>query len=74
MSICLDPCIPNDWPGFEITLRRRFADLHITVENPEGVVRGVKRAILDGAPLDARPLRFELPDDGARHDLAVTLG
>ncbi|HEX7946467.1 MAG TPA: glycosyl transferase, partial [Phenylobacterium sp.] len=74
MSVCLDPCIPIDWPGFEITLRRRSARLHVTVENPHGVTRGVAQARLDGAAIDARPLRLELPDDGAEHHLAVTLG
>jgi len=74
MTVCLDPCIPDDWPGFEVTLRRRSARLHITVENPAGVARGVKTATLDGAPLDARPLRLELADDGGEHQLFVTLG
>jgi cyclic beta-1,2-glucan synthetase len=70
----LDPCIPNGWPSFEITLRRRSGRLHITVENPAGVSRGVASARLDGAPLAQRPLQLELADDDRVHELLVTLG
>ena len=30
----LDPCIPKDWPRFEMTLRHRSARYEIVVENP----------------------------------------
>jgi cyclic beta-1,2-glucan synthetase len=72
--LCLDPCIPKSWPGFEITLRRQSARLHIAVDNPAGVSRGVASAHLDGAPLAPRPLELELPDDDQDHELRVTLG
>jgi cyclic beta-1,2-glucan synthetase len=73
-SLHIDPCIPNSWPGFEIRLRRRSAHLHIKVENPKGVTRGVAEARMDGTLLIQRPLRFELADDGRAHELFVTLG
>jgi cyclic beta-1,2-glucan synthetase len=62
-SLHIDPCIPNSWPGFEIRLRRRSAQLHIKIENPKGVTRGVAAARMDGTLLTQRPLRFELADD-----------
>jgi cyclic beta-1,2-glucan synthetase len=74
MTVCLDPCIPHDWPGFEITLRRRSVGLRISVENPRGVGQGVAVASLDGILLDRRPLRLDLADDGGQHHLQVTLG
>ena len=70
----IDPCIPNAWSGFEITLRLRSARLHITVENPAAVSRGVASAQLDGTLLTERPLRIKLADDGRPHELAVILG
>ena len=73
-SLHIDPCIPTSWPGFEIRLSRRSAQLHIRVENPKGVTRGVTTAQLDGIMLTSRPLRFELADDGLTHELFVTLG
>ena len=73
-SLHIDPCIPNSWPGFEIRLRRRSAQLHIKIENPKGVTRGVAAARMDGTLLTQRPLRFELADDRLTHELSITLG
>jgi cyclic beta-1,2-glucan synthetase len=70
----LDPCIPNDWRGFEIDVRRRSGGMHIKVENPNGVSKGIASAELDGAPLPSGPLRVELPEDGRDHRLVVALG
>lgn len=70
----LDPCIPCDWPGFEIDLRRRSARMHITVENPNGVSRGIESARLDGVEIAQRPLQLMVPDDDRDHHLAVILG
>ncbi len=73
-SLYIDPCIPNSWPGFEINLHRRSVRLHIKVENPKGVTRGVVAAWMNGALLTQRPLRFELADDRPEQELFVTLG
>ena len=73
-SLHIDPCIPNSWPDFEIRLRRHSAHLHIKVENPKGVMRGVTAAQMDGTLLTQRPLWFELADDSLEHELVVTLG
>lgn len=70
----LDPCIPNDWAGFEITIRRGSTRLHVAVDNPGRVARGVASATLNGSALTERPLRFVLPEDGGVHELRVTLG
>ena len=73
-SLHLDPCIPNSWPGFEVTLRRGSARVRVKVENPNGFSRGVASAKLDGISLVQRPIRVELIDDGRVHELVVTLG
>ena len=56
-SLHLDPCIPRDWPGFEISFRYHSARYEVAVENPAGVMRGVRRAELDGE---------EVAEDGPR--------
>jgi cyclic beta-1,2-glucan synthetase len=73
-SLHIDPCIPNSWPGLEMRLRRRSAQLHIKIDNPKGVTRGVAVAWMDGTLLTQRPLRFELSDDRLTHELSITLG
>ena len=70
----LQPCIPRDWPRFEIALRHRSARYEIAVENPEGVSRGVAYAEVDGIALQERPLRVTLVDDGATHRVLARLG
>jgi cyclic beta-1,2-glucan synthetase len=70
----LDPCIPESWPGFEVTLHRGSTRLDIRVENPDGVAKGVASARIDGTEVADRPLRFDLPEDGERHAILVTMG
>src|SRR5208282_33823 len=70
----LDPCIPKDWPRFEMTLRHRSARYEIVVENPDGISRGIASAQADGTAMDRRPLRLKLLNDGGTHHLLVRLG
>jgi cyclic beta-1,2-glucan synthetase len=73
-TLVFDPCIPADWPGFEVTLRHGAARYVIRVENPEGFERGIAQASLDGVSLGGGPLRLDLEDDGACHQVSVRLG
>ena len=47
----IDPCIPSDWPGFTASRRFRGRIFQITVENPNGVEKGVKEIFLNGEPV-----------------------
>jgi cyclic beta-1,2-glucan synthetase len=69
----LAPCIPREWPGFEIVYRYRSARYEIVVENPRGVNRGVNSLEMDGNPLPAGAL-VALTDDGQTHKVRVILG
>ena len=46
----IDPCIPASVNGFTLSRRYRGARYEITVENPDGVQRGVKAVFVDGLP------------------------
>jgi N,N'-diacetylchitobiose phosphorylase len=50
-DLVIDPCIPGDWDGFEVTRQWRDATYNITVKNPMGVQKGVKSIQLNGAPI-----------------------
>ncbi|MBN1556540.1 MAG: glycosyl transferase [Lentisphaerae bacterium] len=50
-GLIVDPCIPAEWDGFTVHRLFRGADYRITVRNPDHVCRGVKRLLLDGAPV-----------------------
>jgi cyclic beta-1,2-glucan synthetase len=68
----LDPCIPADWHGFRLQVRVGSANYHFTVENPQGVQQGVIAVVLDGIPVATQ--RVPVVDDGAIHEVTVTLG
>jgi cyclic beta-1,2-glucan synthetase len=72
--LCLDPCVPKSWPGFEIVFRYRSSRYEISVENPRGVCRGVTKLEVDGAEVRQDPTRIRLSDDGATHRVRVLLG
>ena len=72
--LCLAPCIPKEWPRFEIVFKYHSARYEIAVENPHGVNRGIAVAELDGKALPAGPTRVPLVDDGQAHQVRVILG
>ena len=72
-ALRIDPCIPRRWKGFEIAYRHGRTLYRITVQNPNGVCRGVSRVSLDGTPLPGEGL-VPLSDDGREHQVEVVLG
>jgi cyclic beta-1,2-glucan synthetase len=69
----IDPCIPQGWPHYEVTITWRSARYCITVENPAGAGRGVVSLALDGVALAVGPAVM-LIDDGGEHEVNVVLG
>ncbi len=72
--LLVTPCIPQQWPRFEITFRHASARYEIAVENPNGVSRGVVSTVVDGTPLPDGTARIPLRDDGATHRVQILLG
>jgi cyclic beta-1,2-glucan synthetase len=70
--LTIDPCIPGDWPGFEVVYRHRSTTYRVVVENPEGVERGVRSVTLDGAACADRAIT--LVDDSQEHLVRVAMG
>jgi len=55
----LDPCIPAAWPGFTVTRQFRDKKLKITVENPNGIQKGVAKLVLNGQELPGNLIPVE---------------
>jgi len=70
-ALAVEPCIPKRWPGYRMTYVHGSSTYHVRVDNPRGVNGGVARMTLDGVPLDR--VTVPLSDDGAEHDVVVTL-
>ena len=75
--LLIAPCIPKDWPGFQIIYQHRGRQ-HVTryeidVQNPNHVCGGVTQIELDGQTLTSGNA-FPLIDDGEPHPLRIVLG
>ena len=67
------PCIPREWPAYEVSLRHRSARYAIRVENPNRATGGIAAVELDGVPR-APDATIPLVDDGGTHVVRVVLG
>ncbi|MGA2703308.1 MAG: glucoamylase family protein [Isosphaeraceae bacterium] len=70
--LTLDPCIPPEWKGFEISYQYRSATYRITVENPQGLERGIATIRVDGRSREDGTIL--LTDDEQSHDVRVFMG
>jgi cyclic beta-1,2-glucan synthetase len=70
----VNPCIPRNWPAFEVTYKHGSSRYRIAVENPHAVCRGIIRASLDGRDISVSPCDIALADDGSYHYARITLG
>jgi cellobiose phosphorylase len=71
-GLIIDPCIPKDWKGFDITRKFRGATYKIEIKNPQGVSKGVKSIEVDGEL--ATNNTVPIFDDGAQHFVRVIMG
>jgi cyclic beta-1,2-glucan synthetase len=69
--LTISPCVPANWPGFEICLRRGSTTWNIHVENPDGAECGETKVSVDGGPVQHREVL--LTDDGQSHRVQVVL-
>nr|MDA3873973.1 N,N'-diacetylchitobiose phosphorylase [Kiritimatiellia bacterium] len=66
----IDPCIPPEWTSFSMTRTFRGKRILISVENPEGIERGVCcLRLADGTEIEGSLL----PLDQVREDVEVTV-
>ena len=71
-TFIVDPCIPSSWPEYRMTWRFLDSRYEITVSNPKRRCRGVAKATLDGAGVNASAI--PLVNDGRTHEVQVVLG
>jgi len=55
-GLLVDPCIPRDWKGFEVTRKLRGGEYRIKVTNPDGVNKGVKIVRMNGKEIEGNML------------------
>lgn len=72
-TLYMDPCIPRDWPEFDLSFRYHSSRYDVKVLNPKGVCRGIHSVEVDGKPVRGGAAIL-LSDDGAAHDIRMILG
>src|SRR5687767_7373689 len=72
--LVVNPCIPPQWPGFQIAFKYASARYEIVVENPNAVSRGIASIVVDDVPAQDGASQILLRDDGALHRVRIVLG
>jgi cellobiose phosphorylase len=70
-GLVIDPCIPPEWKGFSVHRKFRGATYHITVANPNGLSKGVRRLVVDGTETDGN--KAPIFDDAGEHEILAIL-
>lgn len=71
-TLKIDPCIPKDWKGFELSHMVGKTRYSIVVDNSAGVERGVREVWLDGVQLKDQVI--SLANDEKPHQVRVVMG
>ena len=70
--LSLDPCLPLDWGGANLSLEGPNGRLAITIEDPDRCGHGVVRITVDGKVSKAKSINF--PGAGKSREIVVRLG
>ncbi len=65
----IDPCIPTELESLRITRHYRGADIHIDIQNPEHVEKGIQSMEIDGKPVPGNCIH----PDGKKKEYHVTV-
>ncbi len=71
-GLLIDPCIPKSWKEYMVIRLFRGVKYHITVKNPEGVSKGVKRLLINGKLIKGNLVPYNKKDKEV--EVTVTLG
>jgi cellobiose phosphorylase len=71
-GLLVDPSIPLQWTGFQVTRKFRNAVYQIEVQNPDKVSKGVKSVTIDGKVHEGNLL--PVFSDGKTHNIKVVMG
>ncbi|MCA9950336.1 MAG: hypothetical protein KDE48_11870 [Anaerolineales bacterium] len=71
-GLIVNPCIPQPWPGFQVSREFRGARYEIEVDNAAGVSRGVTAVYVDDQPIKSQIV--PIFSDGQTHHVRVILG
>ncbi|MDR0223020.1 MAG: N,N'-diacetylchitobiose phosphorylase [Oscillospiraceae bacterium] len=70
-GIEINPSIPSDWKGFEMTKVFRGKKLNVKVNNPDGAQSGVKSVTVNGSAIDGILIKEDILKD--ENDIVIEM-
>ena len=61
-GLLIDPCIPKNWKRYKVIRLFRGVKYYITVKNPDGVSKGVKRLLINGKLIKGNLVPYDKKD------------
>jgi cellobiose phosphorylase len=61
-GLLIDPCIPKNWKEYKVIRIYRGVRYHITVKNPDGISKGVKRLLVNGKLIKGNLIPYKKED------------
>lgn len=68
-GIVIDPCIPSDWDGFEMTRKYRNIECHLTVGKLPCENARVKFLLIDGEKIEGNFIPYDMIKDKSRIEI-----
>ena len=69
-ELVINPCVPPQWETFQVTREWRKAIYNIRVQNPDGVMKGVREMYFDGQKVT----RIPVCEAKSVHDVEIVMG
>ncbi len=70
-GLMIDPCIPKEWPAFEIVRNFRGSLYKIKVKNPDGIYKGVREIKVNGKLINGNVVPVQ---KSGEHEVEVLMG
>ena len=58
-GLVINPCIPKEWNGFNITRKFRGTTFNIEIQNPNNIAKGVKELWIDGIKIEGNKVPLQ---------------
>jgi cyclic beta-1,2-glucan synthetase len=71
--LVVDPCIPDAWPEFEVSVNVASTRYEIQVKNSSDVSHDGHHCVLDGENIECSEGQIRVPLDGRKHNLQISL-
>jgi cellobiose phosphorylase len=62
-GLLIDPCVPKNWKEYKVIRLYRGVKYHITVKNPDGISKGVKRLLVNGKLIKGNLIPYKKEDE-----------